>query len=82
MDIWAELRDPIGQAFAQVLDAAVFAGTYNPASCPEAIIPAAVAAGNVQPQAATVAQGGIIAYLEGSAKSRHTGSLRCARCFV
>ena len=22
MDIWAELRDPIGQAFAQVLDAA------------------------------------------------------------
>ena len=30
--IWDELRDPIGQAFAQKLDAAIFAGTDKPAS--------------------------------------------------
>jgi HK97 family phage major capsid protein len=63
-NLWDELRDPIGQAFAQLVDAAVFAGTNKPASWPEALIPAAVAAGNVQAQAATVAEGGVLGDLE------------------
>jgi HK97 family phage major capsid protein len=45
-DLWSELRDPIAQAFAAKLDAAVFTGTEKPASWPKAIIPAAVTAGN------------------------------------
>jgi len=45
--VWDELREPLGQAFAMRLDAAVFAGTDKPASWPTAIIPGATAAGNV-----------------------------------
>jgi HK97 family phage major capsid protein len=62
--IWNELRAPIGQEFARVLDAAVFAGVDKPASWPEAIIPGATAAGNVQAGGSTPDQGGIYNDLE------------------
>jgi HK97 family phage major capsid protein len=58
--IWDELRAPIGEAFARVLDAAVFAGTNKPASWPTALIPGAEAAGNTNTANATAAEGGII----------------------
>jgi HK97 family phage major capsid protein len=58
--IWSELTAPIGQAFAQVLDQAVFAGVNKPASWPDAIIPAAVAAGAVATVGSTAAEGGIV----------------------
>jgi HK97 family phage major capsid protein len=63
-DVWAELREPIAQEFGRVLDAAVFAGTNKPASWPDAIIPAAVAAGNVETQTSAVAEGGTLNDLE------------------
>lgn len=62
--IWDELRDPIGEAFARVLDLAVLAGVNKPASWPDAIIPAATTAGNVHTAAATAAEGGVYGDLE------------------
>jgi HK97 family phage major capsid protein len=59
-DIWAEVTPGIGQAFAQKLDAAIFAGTDKPASWPIAIIPGATAAGNVGVADSTAANGGVI----------------------
>jgi HK97 family phage major capsid protein len=60
-----ELRPALAEAVAQVLDAAIFAGTAKPASWPAAIVPAAVTAGNVVEQGtATAAQGGIVGDLE------------------
>jgi HK97 family phage major capsid protein len=58
-DIWNELRDPIAQAIGVKLDAAIFAGTEKPASWPEAIVPAAIAAGNTNTIDSTPAEGGI-----------------------
>jgi HK97 family phage major capsid protein len=58
--IWQELRDPIGQAFAQTLDAAIFAGTNKPASWPVALIPGAEAAGNTNVADSLPADGGIV----------------------
>jgi HK97 family phage major capsid protein len=58
-DIWNELRDPIAQAIGVKLDAAIFAGTEKPASWPQAIIPAAIAAANTNTIDATAAEGGI-----------------------
>lgn len=64
-DVWGELRPALAEAVAQVLDAAIFAGTAKPASWPAAIVPAAVTAGNVVEQGtATAAQGGIVGDLE------------------
>ena len=57
--MWAELRDPVAEAVAEKLDAAVFAGTEKPASWPEAIIEAARDAGNVIEISSTPAMGGI-----------------------
>ena len=59
-DIFGELKAPIGQAIAQKIDAAVFSGTEKPATWPEAIIPAATAAGNVLSADSTPAQGGVV----------------------
>lgn len=59
-DVWAELQEPIAQAFAQKIDAAVFSGIEAPSTWPSAIIPAAVAAGNTVVADSTVEQGGII----------------------
>jgi HK97 family phage major capsid protein len=60
-DVWGELRDPLAEAVAQVLDAAVFGGINKPASWPQAIVPAALAAGNgVELGTSTPAQGGVV----------------------
>lgn len=64
IDIWAALRPVLGEAVALKLDQAVFAGVDKPASWPEAIIPAAQAAGNVVTAAATAEQGGVYGDLE------------------
>lgn len=58
-DIWNELRDPIAQAIGVKLDAAIFSGTEKPASWPEAIVPAAIAALNTNAADSTAAEGGI-----------------------
>ncbi len=63
-NIWQELREPLGERFAQKIDQAVFGGVDKPATWPEAIIPGAIAAGNVQAAGASVAEGGIVGDLE------------------
>jgi HK97 family phage major capsid protein len=64
-DTWGEIRPALAEAVAQVLDAACLAGTNKPASWPAAIIPAAIAAGNVvELGTATAAQGGVVGDLD------------------
>jgi HK97 family phage major capsid protein len=63
-DIWNELRGPIAEAVALKLDAAVFAGIDKPSTWPQAIIPAAQAANNVETIDATAAQGGVYGDVE------------------
>ena len=46
-DVWGEIMPYIVEAVGQAFDAAAFFGTNAPASFPTAIVPAAVAAGNV-----------------------------------
>lgn len=59
-DIWGDVEPYLREAFARTLDAAVFFGTNKPDAWPEAVVPAAVAAGNtVTEGTATVAQGGL-----------------------
>jgi HK97 family phage major capsid protein len=52
IDLWAEVSPRLAEAIGIALDLAVFPGTNKPASWPTAIIPAAVAAGNVVVDAA------------------------------
>jgi HK97 family phage major capsid protein len=64
-DIWAALRPSLAEAIALKLDQAVFtAAADRPASWPQAVIPAAQAAGNVRAIAATAAEGGMYGDLE------------------
>lgn len=60
-DIWAEVRPRLVEAIGRVIDAAIFFGTNKPASWPAAIVPAAVAAGNVAARGTTAAGAGGIA---------------------
>jgi HK97 family phage major capsid protein len=60
-DLWGEVQQGLAEAVGVTLDAAVFTGTSKPASWAEAIVPAAVAAGNVAEQGtATAPEGGIV----------------------
>lgn len=59
-NLWNELREPLGERFAQRIDQAVFSGERKPPSWPEAIIPAARAAGNVVAGGSTPEQGGVL----------------------
>ena len=47
VNLWSEITPRLSEAIGAALDAAVFPGTNKPASWPTAIIPGAVAAGNV-----------------------------------
>jgi HK97 family phage major capsid protein len=60
-DIWGEIRPNIEEAIGRVLDAAIFFGTNKPTSWPTAIVPAAVAAGNVVARGANLAAAGGLA---------------------
>jgi len=46
-DLWAEIRPRIAEAVGLTIDRAVFFGTNAPASWPDGLVPAAIAAGNV-----------------------------------
>ena len=59
-DVWADIQPDIVEAVGRAADAAIFLGVNKPTSWPTAIVPAAVAAGNVVARGtATAAQGGI-----------------------
>jgi HK97 family phage major capsid protein len=59
--LWAEIRPWLAEAIALALDQAVFMGTNKPATWPQGIVPAAIAAGNVNERDQTAAQGGMAA---------------------
>lgn len=60
MDVWDSSLPLIGESIGRTLDAAIFFSVNKPASWPTAIIPAAVAAGNVVARGtASAANGGI-----------------------
>jgi HK97 family phage major capsid protein len=63
-DVWAQLRPGLAEAVGAALDAAVFAGTNKPTSWPTAIVPGAVAAGNVATTGNTPEQGGVVGDLD------------------
>lgn len=52
-NVWNEVRPRIAEQFGRVLDAAVLFGTNKPATWDSAIVPAAVAAGNVYVEGAS-----------------------------
>jgi HK97 family phage major capsid protein len=57
-DVWTEIRADLEEAVGRALDAAIFFGTNKPASWPDAIVPAAVAAGNVVARGTNAAAAG------------------------
>jgi HK97 family phage major capsid protein len=62
VDIWAMVRPRLAEAVGKTLDAAIFFGANKPASWPVAIVPAAIAAGNVETRGSNDAsEGGIAA---------------------
>jgi HK97 family phage major capsid protein len=60
-DIYGEMRPLLTEAIGRTLDAAVFFGTNKPSSWPTAVVPAAVAAGNVYARGTNNAGAGGIA---------------------
>jgi HK97 family phage major capsid protein len=60
-DIWAQVQPRLAEAVGRTLDAAIFQGTDKPASWPAAIVPAAVAAGNIYERGTNAADAGGIA---------------------
>ena len=60
-NVWDEIRPACEEAIGRTLDAAIFFGTNKPASWPTAIIPQAVAVGNVVARGTNaVANGGVL----------------------
>lgn len=59
-DVWGEVQEAVGQSIAAKIDAAVFSGIEKPASWPQALIPAAIAAGNAITADSTAAEGGMV----------------------
>jgi len=59
-DLWAVIRPQLTEAIGRALDAAIFFGTNKPASWPQAIVPAATAAGNTTTVGLPAASGGIV----------------------
>ncbi len=60
IDLWAEVQAGLAEAVGVALDQAVFAGVNKPATWTEAIVPAAIAAGNTNVADSTPEQGGIV----------------------
>ena len=56
--LWAEIRPWLAEAIGLALDQAVFMGTNKPATWPQALVPAAIAAGNIAELDSTPDQGG------------------------
>ena len=65
-DIWAQVQPRLAEAVGRTLDAAIFNGTGKPAAWPAAVIPAAVAAGNIYERGTNAAAaGGVAADISG-----------------
>jgi HK97 family phage major capsid protein len=61
-DLWGQVQPRLAEAVARALDAAIFVGTNKPSTWPQAIIPAAIAAGNIMERGSnTAAEGGVAA---------------------
>lgn len=63
IDLWTAIRPELAARFGRVIDLAVLAGINRPATFAQALIPAAIAAGNNVEAGSTAAQGGIVADL-------------------
>jgi HK97 family phage major capsid protein len=57
--LWSEIRPWLAEAIGLALDQAVFMGANKPATWPEGIVPAAIAAGNTNEVDSTPDQGGM-----------------------
>lgn len=60
-DIWAQVQPRLAEAVARTLDQAIFNGVGKPASWPTAVIPAAIAAGNIAERGTNDAAAGGVA---------------------
>jgi HK97 family phage major capsid protein len=60
-DIWGEVMPRVAEEIGRTFDAAVLFGTNKPASWPDAIVPGAVAAGNVVARGTAAADAGGLA---------------------
>lgn len=60
-DIWAQVQPRLAEAVGRTLDQAIFQGVGKPASWPAAVIPAAIAAGNIYERGTNAADAGGIA---------------------
>ena len=65
-DLWGQVQPRLAEAIGRALDAAIFVGTNKPATWPQALIPAAIAAGNLYERGTNAAgAGGIAADVSG-----------------
>lgn len=58
IDVWGEVEPAVVEAIGRLVDATVFFGTNAPGTFPMNILAAATAAGNINTESATAAQGG------------------------
>src|SRR3954469_18702331 len=65
-DIWAQVQPRLAEAVGRTLDQAIFNGGGKPATWPTALIPAAIAAGNIYERGTNAATaGGVAADISG-----------------